>query len=101
MCSIYWTTLGLLTLAELVAQGGRCETHVFNSGHDLHFRVDLLVQNSILHETSLLKLFSSERFAVQPSSRHIDDGECSPANDRAFTICLSAIPLPRLNCQES
>lgn len=51
-----------------------------NLTHDIHFRVHFLIQDTVFHEASLLKLFGSKRNPVKFGCNFVDNSKGTFAN---------------------
>jgi len=70
---------------------------MFDLSHDLHFRVDLLIKNAVLHESSLLKFLCSIRNTVKLVSDLVHNSKCTLANTANFVIFRAASPFPDMS----
>jgi hypothetical protein len=67
-------------------------TYMFDFLHDLHFHVNLLIQYTILHESSLLQFLGSKRDTIKLIGDLVYDGECTFSNGPDLVVLGSASP---------
>lgn len=60
--------------------------------HDFHLRVYLLVENSILHESSLLKLLGRIWDTVKLSGNLVHNSKCTLANAADLVVFRTTSP---------
>lgn len=61
--------------------------------HDLHFHINFLVKDAILHEAALLQLLGSVGDAIELVSDFVDNCKSTLANTTNSIVLLSTSPL--------
>ena len=66
---------------------------MFYLSHNLHLRIDLLVQDSVLHKSSLLKLLCCIWDSIELSGHLVDYSKGALANAADLIVLSTTLPL--------
>jgi hypothetical protein len=65
--------------------------------HDLHLHIDLLIKDTVFHESSLLELFCSIWNPIILGSNLIDDSESTLADGANLVVLRAALPFSHVS----